>query len=143
MGNVPLVQQEEAGIFIDSINIVNGFKSQVFMPKYCTNTRFPLDIIQEVHVIHGLSKQKICVTQKHGSYSVVIWVSKMTEVAFVRDLYLSGVPLLMKETRKSFDKLQTSIDNSILSLPQENKEKNVVPNVSFVTLTLGSLALVR
>ena len=56
---------------------------------------------------------------------------------------MSGVPLLMKETWNSFDKLQTSIDNSILSLPQENKEKNVVPNVSFVTLTLGSLALVR
>ena len=67
----------------------------------------------------------------------------MTEVFFVRDLYLSALPLLMKETRKSFDSLQTSIDNSILSLPQENKEKNIVPNISFVTLTMGSLALVQ
>ena len=66
----------------------------------------------------------------------------MTEVTFVRDLYLDGLPLLMRETRKSFDKLQTSIDSSILSLPQQNKEKNVVPNVSFVTLTMGSLILV-
>lgn len=67
----------------------------------------------------------------------------MTELAFVRDLYLSGLPLLVKETRQSFDKLQTSIDKSILSLPQENKEKNVLPNISFVTLTMGSLALVQ
>lgn len=67
----------------------------------------------------------------------------MTEVFFVRDLYQSALPLLMKETRRSFDTLQTSIDNSILSLPQENKERNVVPNISFVTLTMGSLALVQ
>ena len=67
----------------------------------------------------------------------------MTEVLFVRDLYQSALPLLMKETRRSFDTLQTSIDNSILSLPQENKERNVVPNISFVTLTMGSLALVQ
>ena len=67
----------------------------------------------------------------------------MTELAFVRDLYLSSLPLLVKETRQSFDKLQTSIDKSILSLPQENKEKNVLPNISFVTLTMGSLALVQ
>ena len=67
----------------------------------------------------------------------------MTEVFFVRDLYQSALPLMMKETRRSFDTLQTSIDNSILSLPQENKERNVVPNISFVTLTMGSLALVQ
>ena len=67
----------------------------------------------------------------------------MTELAFVQDLYLSGLPLLMKETRESFDKLQLSIDKSILRLPEMNKEKNVLPNISFVTLTMGSLILVR
>ena len=67
----------------------------------------------------------------------------MTELAFVQDLYLSGLPLLMKETRESFDKLQLSIDKSILNLPEVNKEKNVLPNISFVTLTMGSLILVR
>ena len=66
----------------------------------------------------------------------------MTELAFVQDLYLSGLPLLMKETRESFDKLQLSIDKSILNLPEVNKEKNVLPNISFVTLTMGSLILV-
>ena len=52
----------KSGIFIDNINIVNGFKSQVFMPKYCTNTRFLLDILQEARIIHGLSKHK---NQRH------------------------------------------------------------------------------
>ena len=66
----------------------------------------------------------------------------MTELAFVQDLYLSGLPLLMKETSESFDKLQLSIDKSILNLPEVNKEKNVLPNISFVTLTMGSLILV-
>ena len=61
----------KSGIFIYNINIVNGFKSEVFLPKYCTNIRFPLDMLQEVHISQELSKQKICVTEKHGSHSVV------------------------------------------------------------------------
>ena len=130
-----------AGIFVDIINIVNGFKRQVFTPKYCTNTRFPLDMLQEVHIIHRAEQTK-SVTQKHGSHSVVDRLSKMTDVTFVREIYLGSLPVLLKETRRSFDELQTSIDSSIKSLPQENKERNVLPNVSFVTLTLGSLVLV-
>ena len=114
----------------------------MFLPKYCTNIRFPLDMLQEAHISQELSKQKICVTQKHGSHSVVDRLSKMTDVTFVREIYLGSLPVLLKETRRSFDELQTSIDSSIKSLPQENKERNVLPNVSFVTLTLGSLVLV-